>query len=141
MSQPDVCSEGGALEAEVAALKSVALKFVEAINAGDPEGLPPLQTEDFTFIDMAGDVERGRQSWPDYFTSYPEYTIHVQKVLRGGNGVAIIGRTTGSHVPPEVEEKWNILWTAEIRDNLVAEWRIYTDIEEAKKKVQESEKV
>ncbi|KYK33585.1 MAG: hypothetical protein AYK19_13380 [Theionarchaea archaeon DG-70-1] len=141
MSEPNVYPEGGALEAEVAALKSIALKFVEVINTGDPERLTALQTEDFTLIDMEGDVERGRQGWHGYFSSCPEYTIHVQKVLRGGNGVAIIGRTTGSHVPPEVEEKWNILWTAEIRDNLVAEWRIYTDIEEAKKKVQESEKV
>ena len=54
-----------------------------------------------------------------------------------GNAVAIIGKTTGSHVPPEVEEHETVLWTAEIRDGLVAEWRIYSDIEEAKEKAQE----
>jgi len=53
---------------------------------------------------------------------------------QGGNGVAIIGKTTGSHVPPEVEENETVLWTAEIRGGLVAEWRIFSDIEEAKKK-------
>ncbi len=52
--------------------------------------------------------------------------------------MAIIGKTTGSHVPPEVEEKENVLWTAEIRNGLVAEWRIYSDIEEDKKKAKES---
>jgi len=118
--------------------KSVALKFVEIINAGDSEALIKFQTEDFTLIDMAGDVMRGRDGWHSYFSSFPKYKIHVQNVLTSGNGVAIIGKTTGSHVPPEVEEHETVLWTAEIRDGFVAEWRIYSDIEEAKKKAQES---
>ena len=117
--------------------KSVALKFVEVINAGNSEELVKLQTEDFTLIDMGGDVYRGRDGWQDYFSDNPNYRIHVQHVLTSGNGVAIIGRTTGSHLPPEVEEKETVLWTAEIRDGLVAEWRIYSDIEEAKKGSQE----
>jgi uncharacterized protein (TIGR02246 family) len=132
MSNPEVYRENGSLEEKVAALKSVALKFVDTINAGDPEGLTKLQTEDFTFIDMSGNITRGRQDWADYFVAYPEYKIHVHNVLTGGNGVAIIGTTTGSHLPPEVEEKETVLWTAEIRNGLVAEWRIYTDIEEAR---------
>jgi hypothetical protein len=118
--------------------KSVALKFVEIINAGDSEALVKLQTEGFTLIDMAGEVYRGRDGWQDYFSAYPKYKIHVQHVLTSGDGVAIIGKTTGSHVPPEVEKKETVLWTAEIRDNLVSEWRIYSNIEEAKKKTQES---
>jgi len=117
--------------------KSVALKFVEVINAGNSEELVKLQTEGFTLIDMGGDVYRGRDGWQDYFSDNPNYRIHVQHVLTSGNGVAIIGRTTGSHLPPEVEEKETVLWTAEIRDGLVAEWRIYSDIEEAKKGSQE----
>jgi ketosteroid isomerase-like protein len=119
--------------------KSVALKFVEIINAGDSEALMRLQTDDFTLIDMAGDVTRGRDGWPSYFASFPEYKIHVQQVLTSGNGVAIIGKTTGSHVPPEVEEKETVLWTAEIQDGLVAEWRIYSDIAEAMQRAQESQ--
>jgi hypothetical protein len=120
--------------------KSVALKFVEVINAGDSEALIRLQTEDFTLIDMAGDVFRGRDGWQGYFSANPDYRIHVQKALISGNGVAIIGKTTGSHVPPEVEENETVLWTAQIRNGLVAEWRIFSDIEEAKKKAQKSHK-
>ncbi len=116
--------------------KSVVLKFVEVINAGDSKALIKLQTEDFTLIDMAGDVTRGRDGWQSYFSSYPKYKIHVQSVSTSGNGVAIIGKTTGSHVPSEIEEKETVLWTAEIRGGLVAEWRIYSDIEEVKKKTQ-----
>lgn len=110
------------------ALKAAALKFVEAINRGDSKALIKLQTEDFTLIDADGDVFCGRDGWEGYFTDYPEYNIHIQKVLTGGSGVAIIGKTTGSQVPPEVEAKETVLWTAEIRDGLVAEWRLYTDI-------------
>ena len=121
---------------DVESLKSVALKLVEVINAGDSEALVKLQTEDFTFIDMEGDVYRGRDGWQGYFSAYPRYKIHVKQVLTGGNGVAIIGKTTGSHVAPEIEEKETVLWIAEIRDGLVAKWRIYSDIEEAKKRVQ-----
>jgi ketosteroid isomerase-like protein len=116
--------------------RSVALKFVEVINAGDSEELVKLQTEDFVLIDMGGDVYRGRDGWQDYFSANPDYRIHVQDVLMSGNGVAIIGKTTGSHLPPEVEKKETVLWTAEIRDGLVTEWRIYSDIE-AKKESQE----
>jgi ketosteroid isomerase-like protein len=87
---------------------------------------------------MGGDVYRGRDGWHDYFSAYPKYRIHVHRVLTSGNGVAIIGKTTGSHVSPEVETKETVLWTAETRDGLVAEWRIYSDIEEAMKKAQEA---
>lgn len=112
----------------VKAMKSVAMKFVEAINNGDSKALIKLQTEDFTLIDAEGETFRGRDGWEGYFSAYPEYRIHIQHVLTGGNGVAIIGKTTGSHVPLETEEKETVLWTAEIRDGLVSEWRLYTDI-------------
>jgi hypothetical protein len=121
-----------ALSAEVEKPKSIALKFVEVINAGNSEALIKLQTGDFTLIDMGGHTYHGRDDWSDYFSAYPKYKIHVQHILTSGNGVAIIGKTTGSHVPPEVEAKETVLWTAEIRNGLVAEWRIYSDIEEAK---------
>jgi ketosteroid isomerase-like protein len=112
----------------VKAMKSVAMEFVEAINNGDSKALIKLQTEDFTLIDADGDVFRGRDGWEDYFSAYPKYRIHVQHVLTGGNGVAIIGKTTDSQVAREIEEKETVLWTAEIRDGRVAEWRLYTDI-------------
>jgi len=123
---------------KVAALRSAAFGFVECINAGNPEALKAHQTEDFAFTDMSGEVTWGRQGWEDYFTSYPDYRIHVERVLICGDGVAIIGRTTGSHIPPEVEEHETVLWTAEIRGELVSEWRIYTDIEKAREKARAS---
>lgn len=109
----------------------VVSKFVKCINAGDLEGLCALMTDDFTFTDDRGKVERGkdvmREGFKGYFSDYPQYKIIVEKVLTGGSGVAIIGKTTGSHIPPEIEKRETVLWTAEIRDRHVAEWRIYAD--------------
>ena len=111
-------------------VKSIALRFVETINAGDSESLTTLQTEDFTLIDYEGEVSKGRFGWTDYFTAYPNYKIHVNHIITSGNGVAILGRTTGSHVAPEIEDEETILWTAEVREGRVAEWRLYSDTEE-----------
>jgi ketosteroid isomerase-like protein len=107
----------------------VALEFVGRINDGDLEGLVAMMTGDHIFIDAGGDLEGGREvmkgSWADYLSAHPEYRIHVKEVLRSGNAVAIIGTTTGSHVPTEVEVGATTVWIAEIEGDLVAEWRIY----------------
>ncbi len=113
----------------------VALEFVSWINHRDLDGLAELMTDDHTFIDYEGNVERGRelmrQGWAGYFEGWPEYRIEVHHVLTGGDGVAILGKTTGSHVAPEVEEREYVLWTAEVLDGKVAEWRIYATSDQA----------
>lgn len=118
----------------------VVSQFVVCINAGDLEGLCALMTDDFTFIDYRGKVERGknvmREGFKGYFSDYPQYEIITQKVLTGGTGVAIIGQTRGSHVPREVEEKETVLWTADVRDGHVATWRIYADTDTVNQTVQ-----
>ncbi|MFW9793677.1 MAG: nuclear transport factor 2 family protein [Candidatus Thorarchaeota archaeon] len=112
--------------------KEITLKFIECINSGNNMGLMDLQTEDFTFIDLSGEVHIGKDSWENYFTCYPDYRIHVDKLLTSGNGVVVIGRTTGSHAGPEIDESWTIIWVAGIRGDRVAEWRIYTDFYDIK---------
>jgi uncharacterized protein (TIGR02246 family) len=107
----------------------VVLEFVERINRRDAGGLAELMTEGFTFVDYAGDVERGRdqlrESFAEYFRLYPEYLIHVDEVLRSGKDIAILGTTTGSHVASEEEAGETVLWVAEVEGGLVASWRIY----------------
>jgi uncharacterized protein (TIGR02246 family) len=109
--------------------EDVVLAFVERINARDADGLAELMTEGFTFVDYAGGVEVGRdvmrEGFAEYFRCFPEYKIHVDKVLRSGNDVAIVGTTTGSHVGPEAEADETVLWVAEVEGARVASWRIY----------------
>jgi uncharacterized protein (TIGR02246 family) len=114
--------------------EKIALRFVECINAQDVEGLAALMTEDHTFIGHdEGDVSVGRetmkQGFAGYFEDFPEYRIHVSKVTRSGKDIAIVGTTTGSHIAPEIEAKETVIWIAKIRDGLVSEWRIFTDLD------------
>ena len=51
-----------------------------------------------------------------------------------GNDVAILGRTTGSNVSSELEEKETVLWTAKIQDGFIAEWRLYSNIKEIRRR-------
>ena len=117
--------------------EEIALKFVDRINAQDANGLAKLMTENFKFIDYGGNIYQGRERMRDgfaeYFSSYPKYKIHVEKICLSGNDVAFIAKTAGSHVPAELEEKETLVFIAQIENGLVAEWRIYTDLEKSKR--------
>ncbi|TFF93136.1 nuclear transport factor 2 family protein [Candidatus Thorarchaeota archaeon] len=69
--------------------KTVVLRFVDCINSEDPEGLMALQTDDFTFTSYSEEIFVGRDGWHDYFTSYPDYKIHVDRLITSGNGLLI----------------------------------------------------
>lgn len=112
----------------------IALAFVEAINRQDAAGLARLMTDDYVFVDLAGDVEQeGREKmvagWSAYFALCPAYLIHVSDVYLAGDEVVLIGRTTGSHVqqPRRVEIQDTVIWVAGIRDGQVSAWRLYYD--------------
>jgi ketosteroid isomerase-like protein len=111
----------------------IALKFVECINKQDIEGLVTLMTEEFTMIAYERKPETGRElmreGFQGYFTDFPKYKIHVLKVARSGDDIAIIGKTTGSHIAPEIEAKETVIWIAKVEDNLVSEWRIFSDLD------------
>ena len=119
--------------------EDVALRFVECINNQDLKGLVALMTEDHVFIDYGGRVMGKKvmveEGWPGYFSQYPEYRIHISKITRSGNDIALIGTTTGSHAPPGIEARWTLIWIARIRDGLVAEWRIYSDIDHIRERI------
>jgi uncharacterized protein (TIGR02246 family) len=118
--------------------RSVALAFVERINEGDADRLSDLMTEDHAFIDHDGTVQSGRdvmrEGFRSYFESFPDYTIHLSRVVTIGDVVVLIGRTTGSHIPREVEAEETVVWAARVEGELVREWHIlYADTEKARR--------
>jgi len=114
----------------------VALRFVEHINRQDLQSLVESMTEEHTFIDLAGDVHRGRETmqegWAQYFSMCPEYMIHVSEVYISGRDVILVGRTTGSHLqqPRHIEIQDTIIWIARVENDQVAEWKLYYDSQE-----------
>ena len=109
--------------------QSIVESFVAAINAQDLNKLVELMSQDHTFIDNGGNVYTGRDrmkaAWESYFFSFPNYRIQVEFILPSGADIAVVGKTTGSHVSAEQEERELVVWTAKIADDLVSEWRVF----------------
>jgi predicted SnoaL-like aldol condensation-catalyzing enzyme len=114
--------------------KLTALQFNEYINGQDIEGLGSLMTEGHTFIDREGRVDRGKESmtggWIEFFEAFPDYRNTFTRVESRDDLVILIGYATWERDSPAD----HAIWTARIEDDLVAEWRIFHDTEENRKR-------
>jgi ketosteroid isomerase-like protein len=115
--------------------KLIVLQFNECINNQDIKGLSNLMTEDHVFIDSSDDIHRGKEfmikGWIDFFNQYPDYQNHFSIVESRDNLVLVIGHSTCSYEPLDGPA----LWTAKVESGLVAEWRVYLDTAENRKKL------
>lgn len=105
---------------------SIVLRFIEVVNKKHLDEIATFVSDDIVFTDIQGRVYQEKDFMENYLAAFPDYEIHVHHALQGGNGVALFGKTSGSHIPPEIEEKEWLVWTAEIKGGLIAEWRIYS---------------
>lgn len=115
--------------------KLTALQFNECINNQDIKGLSSLMTEDHTFIDREDEVHRGKGSmtkgWIEFFEAFPEYRNTFTRVESRDELVILIGHATWS----KGSSADHAIWTARIEHDLVAEWRIYHDTEENRRRL------
>ena len=113
--------------------KTVALQFNECINRRNLEGLVNLMTNDHTFIDSANNVVTGKsdnqKNWVRFFELFPDYQNVFESVCSKNSTVMMQGY---SICPNEKLHNLRVIWTAQIEDNKVKEWRIYFDNEENK---------
>ncbi|UCC83310.1 MAG: nuclear transport factor 2 family protein [Gemmatimonadota bacterium] len=117
----------------------IALEFVDRINRRDVGLLCELMTEDHRFIDSDGTVtvsdrESMRESWRSYYAMVPDYRIDVEETISSGDAVVLLGIASGTYtVDGELEpvNHWETpaAWKAVVRDNRVAEWRVWADLE------------
>ncbi len=114
--------------------KLTALQFNEYINNQDIVGLSSLMTEDHTFIDRDGNGDKGKESmtngWIGFFKSFPEYKNTFFRVQSQDDFVVIYGYA----IWKKGSEPDYVIWTAKIEDDLIAEWHIYEDTEENKRR-------
>ncbi len=114
---------------------AVAIRFNDHINNRDLEKLTDLMTEDHIFIDSYNDVFKGRErmkkGWAEFFERYPDYRDIFTRVESRRDIVILIGFSKYSYEPLDGPA----IWTAVIRNNLVAEWRVYKDNEENRKRL------
>lgn len=112
----------------------VTLDFVDKINQGNVDGLAALLAPDHAFMDLAGEVETGKQNlaaaWGDYLSTYPNYHIYIRQLFENENDVILIGHTTGSHLDLPDEEEFHdeaVIWVATVEDGLLSAWKLYND--------------
>lgn len=114
--------------------KLIALQFNEFINRQDIKGLNSLMTQDHTFIDRANEVTKGKdvmiRGWLEFFKSYPRYKNTFTRVDSDKDLVILIGYAYWSKKEPCDPA----IWTARIKNDRVAEWRIYEDTKKNRKK-------
>ncbi|MGD2152917.1 MAG: nuclear transport factor 2 family protein [Gemmatimonadales bacterium] len=117
----------------------VTLKFVDRINRRDVDLLCKLMTEDYRFIDSDGTVsvtdrESQREGWLAYYALVPDYRIDIEETIESGNVVLLLGTASGTctadgELYPENRWQTPAAWKAVVRDERVAEWRVWADLE------------
>ena len=112
-----------------------ALMFNERINSRDLDGLSALMTDDHTFIDREDGRHGGKdhmtKGWQTFFEGYPEYRNTFLRVESISDLVVILGFaewTTGG-------DRDHVIWTAVVRHDLIAEWRVYEDTEQNRRQL------
>jgi ketosteroid isomerase-like protein len=115
--------------------KAIALQFNEYINKQNIDGLATLMTDDHTFIDSANNIIHGKEksleAWREFFELFPDYR-NVFANLEPHNGFVVI---TGHSICSDKRLNGPALWTAKIKNNKVAEWCVYTDTPENRKRL------
>lgn len=109
---------------------SIVNKFNECINRQDIKGMSSLMTNDHVFIDREG-TGHGPKSkmvsgWKEFYKVFPKYRNTFESIKAEGNRVLVRGYAFWSE-----EEPYDpVIWSAELRDGLIAEWRVYEDTTE-----------
>ncbi|MFN2187519.1 MAG: hypothetical protein ACK2T3_02020 [Candidatus Promineifilaceae bacterium] len=83
---------------------TVVREFIESVNQGDLGKVNSCISDEVKFTDIQSRVYIEPEFMENYLKAYPSYKIHAKQYLQGGNGIAVIGATSGSHVLQEVEE-------------------------------------
>lgn len=113
--------------------KLIALQFNEYISNQDINGLSNLMTKDHIFVDRKGDHYGDMvNGWKEFFNNFPTYKNYFTRVESQDNLVILIGYAKWSK---DSLEEDHAIWTATIENDLVAEWHIYEDTEENRKKL------
>lgn len=107
--------------------RQIVLRFNDAINARDLEGLAALMTDDHVFIDSADTRVSGKEAvlaaWRGFFEAFPDYRNVFERLNGDGDTVAVSGHSVCSYAPLDGAARWS----ARIVDGKIAEWRVHAD--------------
>jgi ketosteroid isomerase-like protein len=108
--------------------------FNDCINLRDIDGLASLMSEDHTFIDRDGSAHGPKShmvaGWKQFFEMFPVYKNTFNQIRADGDRVFVLGFAYWS----EKEPYDPVIWSATVKDDLIAEWQIYVDSADNRKK-------
>lgn len=114
---------------------TIALQFNDCIKCRDLDNLANLMTEDHIFIDKEDNQIIGKQNcikaWSEFFNIFPDYKNIFETVAVINNVVIMQGSSRCS----DKRLDGKAIWTANIKDIKIAEWRVYFDTIEIRKKL------
>ena len=123
--------------------------FIAAINHHDLPAIANLMTEDHTFVDSAGAVHSGRKNmtvgWKQYFQMFPDYEIHIEKLLADQALVAVFGSASGTYngkrgLVPANKIAMSAAWKAQVDNGKIKLWQVYADWTQGSKIMEQDKK-
>jgi limonene-1,2-epoxide hydrolase len=129
---------------------SVVEAFIAAINRRNPSEISDLMTEDHAFVDSTGRIELGRENmtagWKEFFHLFPDFEIHVERLLADKAVVAVFGSTSGTYngkrgLVPENRIGMPAAWKAMVANGKIKLWQVYADWTEGCKTIDEDKRM
>jgi limonene-1,2-epoxide hydrolase len=124
---------------------SVVEAFILAINRHDIPGLSRLMAAEHSFIDSSGSILSGRENmaagWKEYFRMFPDYQIHVERILADRALVAVFGSASGTYdgkrgAIAENRIAMPAAWKALVENGEILVWQVYADWTEGRKTIE-----
>ena len=122
-------------------------RFIERINAHDVDGIVALLGPDHRFVDSLGATFQGRDTlrtgWTAYLRMVPDYTITIERMMRDGSDVLVVGTARGTYSRDgslRAADTWSTpgAWLARVHRGLIDEWRVFADNEQIRRRIRES---
>ena len=112
-------------------VKSVILKFVNALNSQDLPLITDMMAEDFCFIDTYGEQTGKAQmktGWKAYFDWFPDYHIEVIDYIGSEEFSVIIGTASGSYSGKR-DKSWTFpaAWKVITSGEQIELWQVFCD--------------
>lgn len=110
----------------------VVRKTIAAINRRDANAVAATLAPDVVFVDSHGARFEGREAlmmgWRNYFATFPDYHIDIDKEQPAVGGALVLGHASASYHGRK-DRSWRIpiAIRAETKDDLVSLWQVFAD--------------
>ncbi len=107
-------------------------RTIEAINRRDAAAVAATLAPKVVFVDSHGKRFEGREAlmmgWRNYFATFPDYKIEIDKEQPAVGGALVLGHASASY-HGRADRAWRIpiAIRAETADDLVSLWHVFAD--------------